>query len=191
MPTGNEYSDVRFGQQDQTYKQTDRQMSGGVEGQVSGPTSSVASGSYPNTFDREAGSEPTSPQYYPEDVFNPIHCTGPSQSYVTSERESVSGEYGQSDGITNALYPGTNMVPSPTPSKQFSSDCTGNPKELLSQTRDGITRHAAINEMYGLTQPVATLGSHPWLRDELTNTGESEAGNAAPDRNIKVPKVSR
>lgn len=35
------------------------------------------------------------PIYYPEKVFEEIPCTGPGQSYVRTERESVSGEYGQ------------------------------------------------------------------------------------------------
>lgn len=124
MPTGNEFSAVMFGQQDQSYKQTDREMSPGQDFQIGGPNNVPPSGNYPNVFDRNPGTEPTASgeqAYYPDRVFETIPCTGPSQSYVTSERESVSGEYGQSDGLTNPLYPGTNMVPSPTPSKQFSS----------------------------------------------------------------------
>ena len=62
---------------------------------------------------------------------------------------------------------------SPAPSKQFSSDANGDPKALLESTRPGINAHASLNEAYGLMQPVATLGSHPWLRDSLTNTSES------------------
>lgn len=126
MPTGNEYSDVRFGQGDQSYKQTDREMSGGVDGQAAGPNSSVSAGSYPSVFDGAAGSEPLGPTegevYYPQKAYEFIECTGPGQSYVRTERESVSGEYGQcGEPPAPGPYPGNNMVPDSVPPKQFSS----------------------------------------------------------------------
>lgn len=72
--------------------------------------------------------------------------------------------------------------------KQFSSDVTGNPEELLQQTRACVDQHADLIQVYGYHQPIATLGSHPWLRDELTNTGEMEPGNAEPKLGLKIPK---
>lgn len=194
MPTGNEYSDVRFGDGDQSYKQTDREMSGGVDGQVGGPGNPLPQGNYPRIFDQTTGSEPLgtesddNPFYYPNRSYETIKCTGPGQSYVTTERESISGEFGQCEAQPTGPYPGTDMVPSPSPSKQFSSKMSGNPQELLNSTRTGIQSHSSLNEAYGLMQPAATIGSHPWLRDELTNTGESEAGNAVPSADLKLPK---
>lgn len=70
---------------------------------------------------------------------------------------------------------------------QFSSDVNGDPKALLESTRAGIEAHADLNACYGLTQPVATLGSHPWLRDGLATTDTEEAGNAAPNQVRGVP----
>lgn len=188
MPTGNEFSVVMFGQQNQEYKQTDREMSPGQDFQIGGPNASTPPGNYPNVYDRQAGSEPAGPDNYPEGVYNHIPATGQAQDYVTSERESVSGEYGQSDGITMPVYPGTNMVPSPTPSKQFSSKMTGDPKTLLQEASAGVTNHADLMNAYGYNMPVATMGSHPWLRDELATPSQTEPGNAEPQINFKIPK---
>lgn len=191
MPTGSEYTDVRFGQQDQSYKQTDREMSPGIEPQVGGPNASTPAGNYPNVYDREAGSESLGPTegevYYPQRVFDHITCTGPGQSYVTTERESVSGEYGQCEATGNGPYPGTDIVPSPTPSKQFSSKMTGNPEELLNSTRSQVEAHADLIGAYGYTMPVATMGNHPWLRDSLSNPGEDEPGAAEPTAREQIP----
>ena len=189
MPTGNEFSVVLYGNGDQSYKQTDREMSGGIEPQIGGPGNPLPSGNYPRTFDREAGSDPMTPSGYPEQVFSDISATGPGQSYTQTERQSVSGEYGQSDGITNPLYPGNNMVPDNVPSKQFSSKMSGDPKELLQSARSGVDAHADLMAAYGYNQPMATMGSHPWLRDELTVTSEREPGNQMPsDGNAELPK---
>lgn len=127
MPTGNESSDVRFGQNENSYNKTDREMSGLVEIQIGGPNASIPVGNYPNTFDLTAGSEPLgtssedNPFYYPERVFERIDCTGPGQSYVTTERESISGEFTTCHPMDPGPYPGNNMVPDNVPSKQFSS----------------------------------------------------------------------
>src|SRR5437762_1349587 len=56
--------------------------------------------------------------------------------------------------------------------RQFSSDKESDPIRLMEQTRAGIEAHASLNESYGLFQPVATLGSHPWLRDSLAVPSE-------------------
>lgn len=80
--------------------------------------------------------------------------------------------------------------PKSAPSKQFSSDVNGDPEALCNSTRAGISKHAELNEAYGLTQPVATPGSHPWLRDELATPGIEEPGNAVPSRDLEIPKRS-
>jgi hypothetical protein len=195
MPTGNEFQDVRFGQQDQSYKQTDRDMSPGWDANVTSEGQQPTSGQYPNVYDRQAGSEPLgtssedNPFYYPQRVFDEIQCTGPGQSYVMTERESIGGEF-------NACHPGLelgkftsadNIVPDTVPSKQFSSDKNGDPRALLQATRSEISQHAEINQLYGLNQPAATLGSHPWLRDELATPSETEPANAVPAKGMKVP----
>jgi hypothetical protein len=71
---------------------------------------------------------------------------------------------------------------------QFSQDKEGDPIRLLESTRPGIDAHASMNESFGLCQPAATLGSHPFLRDELANPTELEPGNAEPQQGLKIPK---
>jgi hypothetical protein len=192
MPTPNEFSDYRFGSTgDESYKQTDREMDGGVGGQGMGPLGPQPStGQYPNTFDRPAGSEPMTPSNYPETVFGRIAASGSAQWYTQTERQSVSGEYGQSDckGMLGDYLQGDNMVPDPVPSKQFSSDKEGDPKKLVRQATSSIDAHSDLLYASGLNQPVATYGTHAWLRDELANPGEREPGNAEPVRDYKVPR---
>ena len=85
-------------------------------------------------------------------------------------------------------YPGADLVPPETRSDaQFSSDTSGDPRDLLAQTEAGVKAHADMNLAYGLTQPVATLGSHPWLRDSLADPSPSEPGNAVPNEGRGVP----
>jgi hypothetical protein len=72
--------------------------------------------------------------------------------------------------------------------RMFSQDKENDPRALLEQTRAGVDAHASMNAAYGLYQPVATLGSHPFLRDELANPTEREAGNAEPFPSEKLPK---
>lgn len=71
---------------------------------------------------------------------------------------------------------------------QFSSKMSGDPIELMESTRSDVMRHSDMNAAYGLNQPVATIGSHPFLRDELANPGEPEPGNAQPFADAKIPK---
>ncbi len=179
MPTPNEFNDFRFSPQQDDYKQTameqkdrDFQMMNDVTG-LPGPSN----GNYPRIFDREAGSEPVSPDLYIDKVFSDVRMSGAPKS----------GEYGQVTGQTLGNFVGTDMVPSPSPSKQFSSDKSGNPIELLNQTKANVEYHANLNEAYGLTQPIAGLGIHPWLRDGLAGDSEDEPGNAQPKPGIRVP----
>jgi len=202
MPTGNEYSDVRLSNSsgnDQSYKQHEQEENpkGGAYGQGNESTApQPTSGQYPNTFDRATPSEPLgtqsddNPFYYPQKVFDRIPCTGPGQSYVQTERESVSGEYGQSDcrGMLGDYLQGDNMVPDPVPSKQFSSDKEGDPKKLVRQATVSVYAHSDMMKAYGYNLPVATMGSHPWLRDELATQDETEPGNAEPRLELKIPK---
>jgi hypothetical protein len=194
MPTGNEFSDVRFGQGDQSYKQTDREMSPGWDKNVTAQGQQPTSGQYPNVYDRSAGSEPMgtesedNPFYYPNRAFEYIKCSGPGQSYVTTERESISGEFTTCKPGETGPYPGTDMVPSPTPSKQFSSDKEGDPKKLVRQATVSVNAHSDLMKAYGYNLPVATMGSHPWLRDELATQDETEPGNAEPRLELKIPK---
>jgi hypothetical protein len=188
MPTGSEFSDVRMGSGDQSYKQTDREMSGGVDGQTTGPAGPNVAGNYPNVYDRQMGSEPTTPSNYTERAFSGVSATGPKQDYTTSERQSVSGEYGFTDQPNlNGVFVSDNMVPQPVASKQFSSKMSGDPKELLANAQIGVKAHGDLVSSYGYNMPTATLGSHPWLRDSLANTTENEPGQAEPLAGEKMP----
>lgn len=114
------------------------------------------------------------------------------QSYKGSERESVSGEYGQCIPQTLGRFTsGDDMIPEPVPSMQFSSNKQGDPKKLVREAVDSINAHANLIDAMGYHQPVATLGSHPWLRDELANPTELEPGNAEPIAGMKVPERAK
>jgi hypothetical protein len=77
--------------------------------------------------------------------------------------------------------------PTAGPTGQSSSKMSGDPKELLEETRAGIESHADLVEAYGYTMPIATLGSHPWLRDRLANSSQKEPGAAAPNYPLNNP----
>ena len=68
-----------------------------------------------------------------------------------------------------------------------SSRGTGDPKVLLEQTHQNIRDHADLNYAYGLCQPAAGLGVHPWLRDSFATPDEKEPGNASPTLADKTP----
>jgi len=63
---------------------------------------------------------------------------------------------------------------------EFSTEEPSIPEILHESTRASIEAHANLNEAYGLCQPEATLGSHPWLRDSFATPAEDEPGNASP-----------
>jgi hypothetical protein len=123
-------------------------------------------------------------------------CTG---SNSTERGEGRLGKAGEPHGQVSPYAPETPDVAlgdypnlrgygyDPTNS-QFSQDKENDPIRLMEQTRAGIDAHANLNESFGLYQPVATLGSHPFLRDELSNPTEREAGNAEPFPTVKLPK---
>ena len=77
--------------------------------------------------------------------------------------------------------------PTSGPTGQSSSRGSGDPVQLMNSTKAGIKAHADLNEAYGLCQPEATLGSHPWLRDSLADPSELEPGNAEPSIDQKMP----
>lgn len=194
MPTPSDFSNVQFSQSEQSYKQTERESRSGdfdFQGEVSiaGAGKPVGSGNYPRVYDGTAGSEPHAADYYIDSVYSRISATGPDSSYMKNEQQSISGEFGPTRGQREGgrATQGDNELPDPVRSKQFSSDTNGDPKVLLQSTVADVAMHASINQCYGLNQPAATLGSHPWLRDELTNTGETEPGNAVPNPSIKTP----
>jgi hypothetical protein len=186
MPTPNDFTRVTYGGSDSTGRQDSPAME---YGQVN-PSSTLpgpSGGNYPATF----GGEPAdhyspAPDAYPN-VFSRVSFGGDNTSdYKTRSSQGQTGNFGQAVG-PNGPKASTNQVPSPSPSKQFSSDTNGNPNALLAASRPSVDAHASLNECYGLTQPIATPGSHPWLRDSLTNTSTEEAGNAGPNQVRGVP----
>ena len=66
-------------------------------------------------------------------------------------------------------------------------EVNGDPKALLESVKPEIQNNSDLNYIYGLCQPIATLGSHPWLRDSCATTGEDEPGDAQPKSGMKVP----
>ena len=110
-------------------------------------------------------------------------------------KRGVSGEHGydvhpmdQTPPVTADNYPNVFNYGHDASNSQFSQDKENDPRTLLEQTRAGVDAHADMNAAYGLFVPVATLGSHPFLRDELANPTEREPGNAEPFSDVKVPK---
>lgn len=97
------------------------------------------------------------------------------------------------DDFNSVKMPGYNagrddsMIPCNIPSKQFSSDKDSDPETLLKQTKSCVEDHSSLVNAYGYNMPVATLGSHPWLRDELADLSEMEPGNAQPGPGLKYP----
>jgi hypothetical protein len=109
-------------------------------------------------------------------------------SRIDFSRGPVSRDASEPEASEFGPYPGPDIVPPETPSDaQFSSNRSGDPRDLLAQTETGVRAHAEMNLAYGLTQPVATLGSHAWLRDSLADPSTSEPGNAIPDEVRGVP----
>jgi hypothetical protein len=70
---------------------------------------------------------------------------------------------------------------------EFATEEPSIPELLHESTRASVEAHADLNEAYGLCQPEATLGCHPWLRDELAEPSPAEPGNAEPYAAAKVP----
>jgi hypothetical protein len=109
----------------------------------------------------------------------------------------VSGEHGYdrrpadfaAPPVTADIYPNIFNYGYDSGNRMFSQDKENDPRALLESTRAGVNAHADLNASYGLTQPVATLGSHPFLRDGLANSSEREAGNESPFTDAKLPKV--
>ena len=108
-------------------------------------------------------------------------------SRIDFSRGPVSRDASEPEVSQFGPYPGADIVPPETRSDaQFSSNHSGDPRHLLESTRSGVQAHADLNACYGLTQPIATLGSHPWLRDSLADPGTSEPGNV-PNQVRGVP----
>lgn len=190
MPTSNDFSDFRFAPQQDDYKQSSMEQKdrSALMKDNEPMLPEVGQGNYPRIFDREAGSEPVSPDLYIDRVYKDVSATGPGQSYTSTERQSVSGEYGFTDQPNlNGVFVSDNMVPTPSRSMQFNSDKTGDPIELLNQTRADVDAHSNLNRAYGLNMPVAGLGITPWLRDSLADPSQDEPGNAMPSSNLGIP----
>ena len=116
-------------------------------------------------------------------------CPTPNEfSRIDFSRGPVSRDASEPEGSQFGPYPSSELVPTPgDPPLQFSSNHSGDPRDLLAKTEAGVKAHAEMNLAYGLTQPVATLGSHPWLRDSLSDPGTSEPANAIPNQVRGVP----
>jgi hypothetical protein len=190
MPTPNDYSRVNFGGSDSAGRQDGPAMEYG-QVQPSSTLPAPASGNYP---DIESSNLTPSANYqeasgnYP-DVFSRVDLGGDNTSdYKARSSQGQTGNFGQAVG-PNGPKASTNQVPNSVPSKQFSSDTNGRPEALLATTQASIAAHADLNLAYGLTQPVATVGSHPWLRDSCADPTTSEPASAAPDRVRGVPMV--
>ena len=123
--------------------------------------------------------------------FDRVNLGGKSDpgSYAQNTNEGTPGEFGTSiPSDPYALeYPENLPTQGPPKEWQVSSDVSGDPKSLLESTRSGVQAHADINACYGLTQPVAPAGSHPWLRDSLATQDTSGPAPAQPNQVRGVP----
>jgi hypothetical protein len=129
--------------------------------------------------------------------FSDVRMDGGRDNSATRQQNNlgVSGEHGydvhpldQPPVVPADTYPNGFGYSYDPDNRMFSQDKENDPRALLEQTRAGVDAHADMNAAYGLFQPVATLGSHPFLRDGLTNPTEREAGNAEPFPTEKLPK---
>jgi hypothetical protein len=118
------------------------------------------------------------------------------ESY-TRHGENRSGNFGQVNPEATLPDPAADTYPNPfgygydPGNRQFSSNVDGDPRALLEETRSGVESHADMNAAYGLFQPVATLGSHPWLRDELANVTERDRAMHHRSRILKLRSGDR
>ena len=111
---------------------------------------------------------------------------------VASPAQGLSGANPNAAGLTPVAPPPEPSYPNirgygfdPTNSQfstrpEFGTEQESVVEILQQQTIPSIKAHADLNEAYGLRQPEATLGSHPWLRDSLADPSEREPGNASP-----------
>jgi hypothetical protein len=121
--------------------------------------------------------------------FDRVNLGGKSDpgSY-TQNANDTGGEFGTSIPSDPYQLEYPENIPHPSdPPLQFSSCVSGDPRDLLNSTRSGVQAHADINACYGLTQPVSTPGSHPWLRDSLATSGTDEPAGAQPNQVRGVP----
>jgi hypothetical protein len=109
-------------------------------------------------------------------------------SRIDFSRAPASQDASEPEASQFGPYPGPDLVPPETRSDaQFSSDTNGRPEALLNSTRSSVQAHADLNLAYGLSQPAATLGQHPWLRDSCADPTTAEPGPAEPDKVRGVP----
>jgi hypothetical protein len=128
--------------------------------------------------------------------FEDLRCDGNMSRERGQGKMGVAGEYQgqawpgapQGPEVPQDDYPNLRGYGFDADNPQFSSKMSGDPIDLMESTRADVQAHADMNAVYGLNQPVATLGSHPFLRDELSNPTELEPGNAAPFAEVKIPK---
>lgn len=97
--------------------------------------------------------------------------------------------FDNADPVDAGNYPNAKGYGYDPDNSQFSSKMSGDPISLLESTRQSVEAHADLNASYGLLQPVATLGSHPFLRDGLTTPDELAPGNAEPQPGLKIPGI--
>ena len=100
--------------------------------------------------------------------FDRVNLGGKSDpgSYAQNTNEGTPGEFGTSiPSDPYALeYPENLPTQGPPKAMAGQQQCfRAILKICMESTRSGVQAHADINACYGLTQPVAPAGSHPWL----------------------------
>lgn len=125
--------------------------------------------------------------------FSRVDFTKQDQSYA-SHGDNATGEYGQVVPSSTLPDPAQDNYPNPfgygfdANNRQFSSDVDGDPIALCQSTKPGIDAHADMQYAFGLCSPVAGLGTHGWLRDSLTNTGQKQPGNEQPHYTAQIAR---
>jgi hypothetical protein len=109
--------------------------------------------------------------------------------YRQRYQDSATGEFDpQAPGtVPESTVEDTRFIPAEISNFQFSSKMSGDPKELAQNARQGVEAHASILEAYGYNMPLATMGTHPWLRDGLADASQKEPGNGQPVAGAGIP----
>jgi hypothetical protein len=119
----------------------------------------------------------------------------PQDSNYRMHGDERSGEFAENAAAPEAptlaedTYPGMlNDSRYGSGANPFSTDVEADPKLLHQEARESVDAHADLMRAYGYGMPIATLGSHPWLRDDMADRSTREPGQAEPEAPLGIPQ---